>query len=249
MSEVRPKAHEQRIPAGTRTVLQGKGRKRRARGGHAERGREVSGGEGRGRRRSKAGTVHADGSPGELPIPPAGMGSARGPLTIETSPRTPPPLPEPEPPTDEDRDEIPNAEQAPAADASAPGATMTAAGLVDLIELANTLAVSSTAARLKIAPELPEVQARMHFDPLTRKKLEALAPAALPYVQSWMQDHALIGLLAFCGSAAWTIAANMGALKRLAPREVAADPTKPAAPEAPPRPIGMEGPPPGFPGS
>ena len=169
---------------------------------------------------------------------------------IEESPRTPPPLPPPDAPSGDE----PKIEHELADDqthdpaTAAPAPTLDAKGLVDLLELANGLAVNATATRCKVSTKLPEVQAAMRFDDATRGTLTALAPAALPYVQRWMQDHALVGLLAFGGCASLAIAGNRGAVRACAkPREPQTfAPSKPPPEGQAPNPLKVEGPPPGF---
>lgn len=167
-------------------------------------------------------------------------------MKIEASPRTPPPLPEPDPPSEPAQVEAEPA-TATGEDQTTPPPTLNAQGLVDLVEIANVFAVQIVVRQSKVDPKLPAVQAATRFDANTRATLEGLAPAALPYVQSWMQDHALVGLIVFGGVAAMSIASNMSTVRRMAPRsnQAAESASEPVAAGFP----GAEGPPPGFPGA
>lgn len=171
-------------------------------------------------------------------------------MKIESSPRTPPPLPQPDPPSESDaqvEQELAGDPETQARAEAAVTPTLTAQGLVDLVEIANVFAVQLVVRQSKVDPKLPAVQAATRFDANTRATLEGLAPAALPYVQSWMQDHALVGLIVFGGVAAMSIASNMSTVRRMAPRSEV--PREPASEPAPAGFPGAEGPPPGFPGS
>lgn len=172
------------------------------------------------------------GSPGDAVAPP-----------ILVSPKKPPPLPEAAPPSEAEASVPPAAEpgeataQASGATPASPAVSLTAKGLVDLIEGGNLLAVSLAAQSAGVSQGHPGLDPLLTFTPNTRKTLEGLAPAALPYVESWLRDHALIGCIVFGGACAWSIAQNMGAAKKLAPPAKKAAKGEPApaaaAPSAP----------------
>lgn len=174
---------------------------------------------------------------------------------IESAPRTPPPLPPPDPPSITEEERI-DAEAAGDPDAqarvqAAVAPQLTARGLVDLVEMANVIAVGLVAKKVQAAAG-PQLAALHRFDATTRGTLEGLAPAAIPFVERWLQDHALVGAITFGAVAAFAVAGNMAAAKNL-PRQVKVEPGEQPAdkgissmPATEPVVPGSEGPPPGF---
>lgn len=179
--------------------------------------------------------------------------------TVGEAPLTPPPLPPPDAPTSSDQVHASEAhaaadgdtaEEVTAEEIAAHAATLTPQGLVDLVETANVLGVEMALKRWKVADTTPGVDALQQFSPSTRRRLVALAPAAIPYVQRYLGNSGLVGALLFAGASVWAVAKNMAAVKALAPKAPLREPSpfEPASVPPPPKQTG-ESYPAGFPTS